>query len=173
MPSVNLFFLVQLLALLIANIRFALMDAEKLAVKDDSIDVVTAIGTFEGGENIEALFKEINRVLRAGGIFIFTVWNKERWCRARVLDRKLPGSKEYTRDEVISLTERAGFSISDMCTTFYIPRRLFWFFYNVLFIEFLRKPYLRLCKKVCLYFLRREKYRMSGWVMLVRAQKIR
>lgn len=64
-------------------------DVERLTFNDSSFDVVTSTGVFEHVADDACGFREVRRVLRPGGIFVFTVplWGgKDTVERARMRD---------------------------------------------------------------------------------------
>jgi len=58
------------------EIDFSQGDAEKLPYTDNSFDLVISASTYQWVENLEKAFKEVRRVLKPEGLFIFSVFGK-------------------------------------------------------------------------------------------------
>ena len=56
-----------------ARVAFCRADAEKLPVKDGSVDHVVCLGVFEFLPDQEAAVQEIHRVMRPGGVVVFAI----------------------------------------------------------------------------------------------------
>lgn len=54
-----------------------LVDARKLPFEDESFKTVVSISTLEHIEQVDKVFREVNRVLKKGGRFVFTVPTEE------------------------------------------------------------------------------------------------
>lgn len=123
-------------------------DAEKLPFDDNSFDVVYSNGVLHHVPDIELSFKEVNRVLRPGGIFYVILYNKNSlffrltislWYQIVLGGRRFESLSErlstieanaagerpivnvYTPKEVSNLLERAG-----LMPTLVIVRKLTW-----------------------------------------------
>jgi len=59
------------------NVRFVVGDAEKLPYKNELFDICISIETFEHLLHIHDFIKEIHRVLKPNGLFLFTTPNGE------------------------------------------------------------------------------------------------
>ena len=59
------------------DVLFSVGNVEALPFKDQTFDVVTAIfGALDHIKNFEKAFMEVSRILKPGGVFLFTVLNK-------------------------------------------------------------------------------------------------
>ena len=58
---------------------FEVMDAGDMKFEDNSFDVVFAQGMLQYAPNPEKTIAEVHRVLKQGGVFIFTVYNRHSW----------------------------------------------------------------------------------------------
>jgi len=116
-----------------------------LPLKKNSFDVILALGLFERTQSLSKIFIECNRVLKKDGVFKFTVWNSDRSVLLNLFDRKLKGSYEFSLDQIKHELKKSGFTIYFTQSIFYLPRKLFWLIYQVLYFSFLRSRYLTLC----------------------------
>ena len=112
--------------------KFFNMDMNDIGFKDSSFDAATAMGSLEFLDNISSVFKEINRVLKPGGLFIFTIRNKLLYAKLYIsLRNKFSNSdlkkedffitKSYTLDDVKYNLEQSGLYLSNWYSTYYLP----------------------------------------------------
>ena len=67
------------------SVRFEVSDAEHLPVEDRSFDVVTNVESSHTYPNLRAFYVEVARVLRNGGLFLYTdLLPVQRWMEVRV-----------------------------------------------------------------------------------------
>lgn len=67
-----------------ANVHFEVGDAEQLRFSDQQFDIVVSAGMFEYMQDMSSYFREVHRVLKPGGVFVFTchrstskaLWNR-------------------------------------------------------------------------------------------------
>jgi len=97
------------------NLNMMLGDAHHLPIRSDVLDCVVAIGLFEYIERIPVL-KEINRVLKSGGIVILQMPNRHSPARtlSRIVfkikrERYFP--KEPSYHEMLELFRKEGFQL--------------------------------------------------------------
>jgi acyl transferase domain-containing protein/SAM-dependent methyltransferase/acyl carrier protein len=68
------------------RLAFAVGDAEHLPAEDGSFDIVTNVESSHTYPNLRAFFAEVRRVLRPGGLFLYTdLLPVQRWAEVRVL----------------------------------------------------------------------------------------
>jgi len=108
------------------NKNVFLADAEKIPIKNESIQSVICINTLEYIKNIEESFKEINRVLKKKGRFIFIVDNLDypfifdpvNFILHKFFKKHINFGawnwkqlRRFKKEELISLLKKNGFSI--------------------------------------------------------------
>lgn len=102
----------------IKNIEFDYLDAEKpFSYKNGSFDIVLFLDVLEHLSKREQAMKEINRVLKKGGLIIMAAPNKNTGWKK--LQRRMglfyysdPDHKiEFTRNQLINLCHRSGFKV--------------------------------------------------------------
>ena len=102
-----------------ADVRLIQASADRLPVADDSVDFVTSTATFlhMGKRYVEAALRELARVLRPGGVFLFDASFPNALCPANVpyrmrggvpLGRKPHQLKYYTLAELKQLVAASG-----------------------------------------------------------------
>jgi ubiquinone/menaquinone biosynthesis C-methylase UbiE len=69
--------------------RLHVMDAERLEFEDNSFDVVYSFGVLHHTASAERAFREVRRVLRPGGLFIGSVYNRRSAFMAFTLYERL------------------------------------------------------------------------------------
>lgn len=68
------------------RVAFEVGDAENLPVEDQAFDAVTNIESSHTYPNLRAFFAQVRRVLRPGGVFLYTdLLPVQRWAEVRVL----------------------------------------------------------------------------------------
>jgi len=83
--------------------------ADKLPIKDELFDIVLALDVIEHIEEDLSAIKELNRVLKSGGILIITVpafqilWTSH--------DLAVHHKRRYTRPELLNILKLGGFEI--------------------------------------------------------------
>jgi len=107
---------------------FALMDGAALGLRDDCVDVVTSIGTFEYVADMRPFLREFDRVLRPDGRVVFTVHNAAHRAER---DGGPDGYDltEHTRASLESQLADCGFRITELRETFY-ANGFVWRWYN-------------------------------------------
>jgi SAM-dependent methyltransferase len=117
-----------------SNYQFIQGDIQEpidLPFSDESFDTVTSIGVLEhvretGGNEIYSL-KEIARVLQNNGYFIcYHLPNQFRWieCLALLFPAKHHHSYRYTRSQITSMFNEAGFEIIRIYRYGILPRNI-------------------------------------------------
>jgi len=106
--------------------RLVQCDAERLGIKNDSFDLVTALDVLEHIGDDELAIRECFRVCKGGGYFISTVpAYKFLWSEH---DEALSHKRRYTATALKTKLEAAGFRIeklSYVITCFFLPILLF------------------------------------------------
>ncbi len=155
------------------RVAFAAMDGAALGLRSESLDVVTAIGTFESTRDLRPVLREIARVLTADGLLVFTCWNDARWPKLELLDRRAPDSVLWTPESVRTQTELSGLAVDDIESIFFVPRRLLWGLYRSLLIEPLRRALVAASVTLEARLGRMSSMARAGRVLVVRARKTR
>ena len=106
-----------------ARASFNVGDAENLPVKDHCFDAVTNIESSHTYPNLRAFFCEVRRVLRPGGLFLYTdLLPVQRWAEVRVLlaglQFKLSDDRDITDNvlascDSVSVTRAGAFGARD------------------------------------------------------------
>ena len=104
-------------------------DPVKLPYPSNSFDAVVSIGVLEhvreyGGNEIQSL-KEINRVLKKGGIFFcYHFPNKFSWIDAiaKKIDYKRTHQHKFTKKNIEIINKTAGFTIQEIKKYAFLPR---------------------------------------------------
>ena len=139
----------------------------------ESLDIVTAVDTFECTSDLRPILREIARVLAPGGEIVFTCWNFDRWLKCDLMDRRGPGSVLWSAREVQTQAEESGLAILDIASIFFVPRRLLWWLYRLLLIEPLRRMLVTVSVMLEGRLGSMSQFAMAGRVLVVRAGKIR
>lgn len=154
-----------------ANIYLLCSDAENIPIKNNSVDVILALGLFERTSSLNKIFIECNKILKKDGVFKFTIWNSKRSVILKLFDRKLSGSYEFSLDQIKLELKKSGFKIYFIQSVFYLPRKIFWIIYKILYFEFLRSFYLYLCAKIENYLSLYFNERLKGSELIIFAKK--
>ena len=81
------------------NIRFEPADAEQLPFSDASFDVILNVESSHSYLNLEAFYREVKRVLCAGGYFLYTdVFARDKFDRQQAMLQAMGFSIEHERD---------------------------------------------------------------------------
>lgn len=92
--------------------KFAVADALKIPVKSGSVDMVMAVSLLHHVGDREALFTEIRRILRPGGLVVFAEPNK---LNPLTLAFQLLQTEDaISRFQLAGLMKRNGFDVVDM-----------------------------------------------------------
>lgn len=150
-------------------IEFVVMDGLRLGLKDRSVDIVTAVGTFEFARELRPFLKEISRVLRPGGKAVFTCWNRDRWPAWDLLDRRSAGAVLWSATEIEQHAMDCGLRVTSWETVFYLPRKIFWVLYELLALEPLRRLYVRGNVRLDKWLAWSPRWRGCGRVIVARA----
>jgi ubiquinone/menaquinone biosynthesis C-methylase UbiE len=108
----------------IANLKFYEMDSLKTDFPDGSFDVIAAIGIFEYVEQLPPYFEECRRLLRPGGMLVFTCHNAEA-LRPTKSNPVYPIYRHSLRD-LESELESTGFKLLGYKTCFFLSGRWIW-----------------------------------------------
>lgn len=83
-----------------------LAPSNKIPLKDNSVDTVTALHLVKHLENVKSTILEVKRVLKSGGYFIFDVLN-----RNSLIQLNLGTCYAISRKEIINILESMGFRV--------------------------------------------------------------
>jgi SAM-dependent methyltransferase len=91
------------------NISLLTMMAQNLGIADSSVDSVTCVEVFGAGfegkkSEVQSVFEEMSRVLKPGGIAVFTV-------KSETMDRVLSSISGFANDKGYPVNQRTIFSI--------------------------------------------------------------
>jgi len=96
------------------NVRFEVGDAEHLPFEDHLFDVVTNVESSHTYPNLRRFYVEVARVLKSGGIFLYTdLLPVQRWMEVRALLPPLGLAIDTDRD----ITTNVLASCDDVATT--------------------------------------------------------
>jgi ubiquinone/menaquinone biosynthesis C-methylase UbiE len=119
----------------LTNVQVFLEDAIKMHFEDNSLDVVFIGLTFSNfGESKNKILKEIKRILKDDGLFIFSTYNENAFDERMNLYKKyIPKqikiidenkgkvslnnnaiSEQFSKEEIENMLDKAGFSIIEM-----------------------------------------------------------
>lgn len=93
--------------------RFEVGDSENMPFEDAAFDIVTNVESSHTYPNLRAFYGEVGRVIRKGGIFLYTdLLPVERWLEVRVILAPLGftilGERDITRNVLASCDEVAA-----------------------------------------------------------------
>jgi len=131
----------------IRNSSFICMNARQLALPDGSVDSVTCLGLLEYVSDPRPYFAEAARVLRPGGVFCFTCYNRYGWVRAlqerwsrrlrhlsgRSVEAPIrTGGASFSKHEICALLSECSFTRIQCRSTYHtapvwfasVPRRM-------------------------------------------------
>lgn len=113
--------------------------AESLPFADGDFDAVCCLGALLYFDDPLMALKEMCRVLKPGGKLVLRTVNVENRFTKRTGKKLDPVSKNlYSKEELISLIESAGFSVKNHFFFGYWPTRFinfFWYLQNVFFTD--------------------------------------
>jgi len=155
------------------RVAFAAMEGSALGFKTDSLDLVTAVGTFEFVADLRPILREVTRVLVPGGCVTFTCWNKGRRPKLALFDRRPHGAVLWSVEKVREQAEESGLTIVDMESIFFVPRRLLWWSYRCLALAPLQRGLITGSIFFERQLSRRRPWAMAGRVLVVGAKKLR
>jgi ubiquinone/menaquinone biosynthesis C-methylase UbiE len=92
------------------NIEWRIIDAQQLPFGDQSLDLVVCCFAYMFVENKEKAFSEVFRVLKPGGMFLFSTWDKLEYNEASFIFRNIV--KEYLTDP-LPVTYKLPFAYND------------------------------------------------------------
>jgi ubiquinone/menaquinone biosynthesis C-methylase UbiE len=128
------------------NVHFERGDAARLRFADGYFDCVSSVGMFPYVRDVEPFFTEINRVLKPGGTFAFSIANAAEWHVTAQAEHVARHTFARLRGREFSQAERepspliphdvreldrslaaTGFELTEHRSTFfYLPSRLFY-----------------------------------------------
>ncbi|MEI6545094.1 MAG: malonyl-ACP O-methyltransferase BioC [Methylococcales bacterium] len=108
------------------SVRFMCADAEYLPIVSHSFDTVLSNLVLQWCHNLEAVFKDIKRVLKLNGQFIFSTFGPQTLCELKnawaSVDDFNHVNSFYSQTQLIRFLEQAGFKEIELNTTLYTPR---------------------------------------------------
>ncbi|MFH1409227.1 MAG: class I SAM-dependent methyltransferase [Nanoarchaeota archaeon] len=131
------------------DVTLQVMDATKMTFKDNAFDIAYSMGMFEYVENLSPFLREVHRVLKPGGLFVFNCFNDTPQTRIfRSLLKHFPsigdGFPNMTIHTISSIRKSArknGFRIKTWEGSLFIPSNLA----SAMGHKGLGKIYLNLC----------------------------
>jgi len=103
-------------------------DFNDIPLPENTADVVICLGTFHLTEQHQIPFREITRVLKTGGSFVFTLWNRKPWLHHRLFHGK--DAVAYQRSLILKLLADNGLRLEHIETVFHFPSNLIWPIYK-------------------------------------------
>lgn len=110
------------------NITFEIARAEHLPFPAERFDVVAAVTILCFEQNAEAVFKEVSRVLRPGGLFVigelgkWSTWALQRRVRALMGSKLWRYGRFRTARELSYLAKKAGLRVQTVRGAIFYPR---------------------------------------------------
>lgn len=102
----------------LSKVKIVRAFSDKLPFKNGEFDVITFWDVIEhipvGSERVT--LKEINRVLKRGGIFFLATVNKNFWSDLLDPAYYLAGHRHYTQKQLTKMLEEAGFKVEEIRT---------------------------------------------------------
>ncbi|NCN98883.1 hypothetical protein COU62_03930 [Candidatus Pacearchaeota archaeon CG10_big_fil_rev_8_21_14_0_10_35_219] len=99
------------------RIKLSVADMESTTYPDDYFTKVFSLGVFEHTPRSYSVFKELNRIMKKGGLAFITVPNKYSFfhitknIKMRLGTWDLGYEKSFTKSEIISILNKAGFKL--------------------------------------------------------------
>jgi len=146
-------------------------DANCLSVASNSVDIVLAIGLFEGMTTLQPCLAEMRRVLRRGGTITLTCWNANRWYRLGWLDGRRAASVSFHIGDIERELQFAGFSVVESHSYLWLPRRLFWIGYRAASMTAFRWVYVHACNIFARIIEAVPGASGRGWALAITAEK--
>lgn len=151
------------------NIEFYIMDARRLNFPTDCFDCVTSVGTFEFTKDLSSFLKEIHRVLKPKGQFIFSCFNKN--SLFHILPRRHITEAHFFTD-IRKALEDKGFCLKRVKSTFFIPFQIVWKIHSILVFAWARYLWLKVIILFELFFLKFPFFRNKGMQFIILCEKI-
>lgn len=107
------------------SVLFICADAARLPIGNGTVDAVVAMGIYQHIADIKPHFFEAARVLKDEGVFIFSVWNRRPLLHFPGLELDC-NQVGHEASDVAKALELAGFTLLELRSTFFMPRRIFW-----------------------------------------------
>jgi ubiquinone/menaquinone biosynthesis C-methylase UbiE len=109
------------------NVSFKVMDGRNLRFEKETFDIVLAVGTFGLTKDLTPFFKEARRVLKKGGAFIFTCYNKNLFSKLFLFKRKSVFPKIYFSERQIKeMLKKYKFEIKDIKSFYFLLPPIVW-----------------------------------------------
>jgi len=122
--------------------QLALMDGTRTAFRAEVFDGALCIGGLEGVSELGPAFREVARLLKPGGRFVFTSFNAQR-LRPFGSYRLSPETREHTLTALASALHHAGLRLVRYRGTFFLSPGFVWRYHGALRWTALRRPYVR------------------------------
>ncbi len=84
-------------------------NVQSLPFEDETFELVTAFETVYFWPTIENSFKEVHRIMKSGGRFFICNESDGEDKASKDWEKKIEGMKVYTKEEIVTALERAGF----------------------------------------------------------------
>jgi ubiquinone/menaquinone biosynthesis C-methylase UbiE len=122
--------------------RLALMDGTRTGLRDGAFDAILCIGGLEAVGELGPAFREVARLLKPGGRFVFTSFNARR-LRPFGSYRLGPDTRAHGLATLASALDRARLRLVRYRGTFFISPGFVWRYHGALRWTALRRPYVR------------------------------
>jgi len=121
--------------------RLALMDGTRTAFREGVFDAALCIGTLEGMADLGPAFREVARLLKPGGRFVFTSFNVHR-LRPCGTYRLGPDTRDHSLPALEAALDGAGLRLVRFHGTFFLSPGFVWRYHGALRWTALRRPYI-------------------------------
>ncbi|MFB6355020.1 MAG: class I SAM-dependent methyltransferase [bacterium] len=116
----------------IENLNVLAMDGCKLGFRDQTFDIVTAIGLLEYVQDPSPFLKEFHRVLKPGGKILLTLHNKRFGSLTGLFASDLQWERSYySKDKIDSHLTDNGFRLQKTTTTMFFHHS-FWIPFKIM-----------------------------------------
>jgi len=126
----------------VGHVHLALMDGTRTAFREGAFDAALCIGGLEAVSDLGPAFREVARLLKPGGRFVFTSFNAQR-LRPFGSYRLSPETREHTLTALASVLHHAGLRLVRYRGTFFLSPGFVWRYHGALRWTALRRPYVR------------------------------